>query len=259
MRLANIQNVLTWSTQPKYTSGVKISKFSLVHRTDPTPSGLRFISTQASRWCHASSDQTRHRFCGSNRKNPLSMVLRPKPPNPPSLGFENQTDKFPCTRRGSTPVLSPNQLKPSCTPRMAWLTNVDTCPASAKCHDTFMSFTLQRTDSLLELAIAFLLDLTDAVFITMCSCSSVRHVDCPWLHLDSWIPQSKPTRVHPSSPLGHQHKTFAWPSPHAVDHRTTFHSYTSWANRHNTRAGFSRWFSYIFYAYFGWIFKKHSK
>ena len=83
-------------------------------------------------------------------------VLRSKPVNSPAPGFEAQTGK---------PATS----------------DVDSCPSSCQVPRCFQDLLCsRRTDSLLELAIAFLLDLADVVFITpVYSCSFVHHVDRP--------------------------------------------------------------------------------
>ena len=83
-------------------------------------------------------------------------VLRSKPANLPAPGFKVQTGK---------PASS----------------DVDACPTSRQAQRRLQDLSRsRRTGSLLELAITFLLDLDDAVFITfMYSYYSVHHVDRP--------------------------------------------------------------------------------
>ena len=114
------------------------------------------------------------------------LVLRPKPVNLPTPSFEAQTGKTATS-------------------------DVDTCLNSRQVPRRLQDLSCSRhTDSLLKLIIAFLLDLADIVFImSICSCSSVHHVDCHDSPCTPRDPQSKPIRVYPSSSLVHWHEPFA--------------------------------------------------
>ena len=60
--------------------------------------------------------------------------------------------------------------------------DVDACPTSCQVPRRLQDLSCsRRTGSLLELTIAFLIDLADVIFIIIYSCSSVHHVDHPLL------------------------------------------------------------------------------
>ena len=72
-------------------------------------------------------------------------------------------------------------IKPSCTPCMVWLTDVDACLTSHQVPQRLQDLSCsRRIGNLLELVIAFLLDLADTIFNTispsMYSCSD--HAPC---------------------------------------------------------------------------------
>jgi len=167
------------------------------HRMDPAPS-LRFASMKASQWCHVSP--THHH-----------LVLRPKPINPSTPGFEAQSGK------PATPHVNVSGLHQSLTPS-----------SISRSH---------HAGSILKLDITFLLDLTDLV-------DHHSHVLLVWLctfwiaHDSAWTSQvprrqdstypSPPHMIHPlactSSPRGPSHPS--WSSPFTTCRWPSVESYT---------------------------------
>lgn len=86
--LANIQNTLTWSIQPKYPVGVKPSNFFLVHRMDSAPSWLRFTSTRVSWLCHVSSNLMPYDHTGLTLVHLCPQRRRPPRHRPPLLPLD---------------------------------------------------------------------------------------------------------------------------------------------------------------------------
>jgi len=106
-------------------------------------------------------------------------ILRSEPANLPPPGFEAQIGK---------PTTS----------------YVDACSTSRQESQGLQDLSHScRTGSLLKLAIAFLLDFADAIFMTsMYSCSFVYHVYRSWLHPDSSDPLVQAYSRSPFTALG---------------------------------------------------------
>ena len=94
-----------------------------------------------------------------------------------SLCLNASFEMTPCAlhhRSGCTGCVPDSEAQPG---KLA-ISDVDACPTSAKLTPSNFSRS-HCMGSLLELAIAFLLDLTNAVFITSMYSSFVHHVDRP--------------------------------------------------------------------------------
>ena len=75
--------------------------------------------------------------------------------------------------------------------------------------------------------------LSRAVFITpIYSCSSVHHIDRPWLRSDSSGPSVQAYSYSPFTALVHRHEPFAWPLPYVVDRHVPSYIWTSWDKRY---------------------------